>query len=383
MPQKQREPGVALALSGGGFRATLFHLGTLWRLNELKLLRGLKEITSVSGGSITSGWLGLSWNKLTFDASGEATNFVELIVDPLRQFCSSGCDLHTVIKGWLNPLRRPSYYLANHYRKALFGDATLQHLPSSEEGPRFTIYATNLQTGVSVRMTRKRLADYRIGEIPNPDIPLATAVAASSAFPPLYIPLKLEVNPSAWQEFEGADLFGNPSYCGLLYLGDGGIYDNMGLESIWDRYETVLMSDAGSPFQDLPKLGLARVSQISRLLRTLAIIDRQSRALRHRWFMRELDHDRGGDMKGTSWRIGTNIEDYPLSSVGRPGPMTSYNDRAKSLARIRTRLNCFTDQEQGWLINWGYALTDAALRSRVLDAGVPEGSWPVPEYKLT
>jgi hypothetical protein len=27
------ERGVGLALSGGGFRATLFHLGSLWRLN--------------------------------------------------------------------------------------------------------------------------------------------------------------------------------------------------------------------------------------------------------------------------------------------------------------------------------------------------------------
>ena len=373
---------MGLALSGGGFRATLFHLGSLWRLNELKLLRGMKEITSVSGGSITSGWLGLCWNKLTFDSSGEATNFVELVVKPVRRFCSSGCDIHTVLKGWVNPFRRPSHYLAKHYQKKLFGDATLQDLPSPEKGPRFTIYATNLQTGVSVRMMRKRLADYRIGEILDPDIPLATAVAASSAFPPLYIPLKLKVNPAAWQKLEGADLFGNPSYNRIMYLGDGGIYDNMGLESIWGRYETVLLSDAGSPFQDLPKLGMLRVSQISRLLRTLALIDRQSRALRHRWFMRELDHDRGGDMKGTFWRIGTDITDYPLSSLGRPSPITPYNDRAKSLARMRTRLNSFSDQEQGWLINWGYALTDAALRSRVMDAGVPEGSWPLPEHKL-
>ena len=88
-------------------------------------------------------------------------------------------------------------------------------------------------------------------------------------------------------------------------------------------------------------------------------------------------------MKGRFWRIGTNIDEFPLSGAGRPGPMTPYNDRAKSLASMRTRLNCFTDQEQGWLINWGYALTDAALRSRVLDAGVPAGTWPVPEHRLS
>ncbi len=119
-------------------------------------------------------------------------------------------------------------------------------------------------------------------------------------------------------------------------------------------------------------------SQISRLLRTLAIIDRQSRALRHRWLASGLQR---GEVKGTFWRIGTNIDEYPLASTGRSRPMTPYNDRAKSLAHMRTRLNRFTDQEQGWLINWGYALTDAALRSRVLDAVVPAGTGPVPEHK--
>jgi len=45
----------ALALSGGGFRATLFHCGALMRLNELGFLTKLSRISSVSGGAITSG----------------------------------------------------------------------------------------------------------------------------------------------------------------------------------------------------------------------------------------------------------------------------------------------------------------------------------------
>src|SRR5208282_640505 len=53
------EPGTALCLSGGGYRAMLFHLGSLWRLNEAGLLRKLNRISSVSGGSITAGMLGL------------------------------------------------------------------------------------------------------------------------------------------------------------------------------------------------------------------------------------------------------------------------------------------------------------------------------------
>jgi NTE family protein len=46
------EAGIALCLSGGGYRAMLFHLGALWRLNELGYLAKLARVSSVSGGSI-------------------------------------------------------------------------------------------------------------------------------------------------------------------------------------------------------------------------------------------------------------------------------------------------------------------------------------------
>src|SRR5438094_9386228 len=78
---------IGLALSGGGFRATLFHLGTLWRLNELAYLPKLDRISSVSGGSITSGALAVHWPKLQW-TSGIATNFPDEIVKPLLAFCS-------------------------------------------------------------------------------------------------------------------------------------------------------------------------------------------------------------------------------------------------------------------------------------------------------
>src|SRR6266699_6318861 len=71
----QPEDGLALCLSGGGYRAMLFHLGALWRLNELGYLPRLARISSVSGGSITAGVLGLHWSKLGFDATGVAKNF--------------------------------------------------------------------------------------------------------------------------------------------------------------------------------------------------------------------------------------------------------------------------------------------------------------------
>ena len=43
------DEGLGLCLSGGGYRAMLFHLGALWRLNEAALLHTADRVSSVSG----------------------------------------------------------------------------------------------------------------------------------------------------------------------------------------------------------------------------------------------------------------------------------------------------------------------------------------------
>ena len=53
----------------------LFHLGVLWRLNELQYLPKLDRCSSVSGGSITNGALALNWKNLGFDGNGFAQKF--------------------------------------------------------------------------------------------------------------------------------------------------------------------------------------------------------------------------------------------------------------------------------------------------------------------
>src|SRR5437762_9214975 len=85
--------GLALCLSGGGFRATLFHLGAVRRLNECGMLAQLDVITSVSGGSILNGVLATRWPRLSIDAGGVITNFEDEIAQPVRAFC--GTDIRT------------------------------------------------------------------------------------------------------------------------------------------------------------------------------------------------------------------------------------------------------------------------------------------------
>jgi NTE family protein len=76
-PDDRRPESAALCLSGGGYRTMVFHVGVLWRLYEARLLGGVKRISSVSGGSITFGLLGVKWRELGFDPATLKRDFVQ------------------------------------------------------------------------------------------------------------------------------------------------------------------------------------------------------------------------------------------------------------------------------------------------------------------
>jgi NTE family protein len=377
---------TGLALSGGGYRAMLFNLGSVWRLNELGWLRTLDMITSVSGGSILNGVLATRWSKLSWNAGGVATNFAPIVAEPIQAIAGQTLDLFAGIEGIASIFSSISDKVTKAYDKKLFHGARLQKDVSPYEPgktPRFLFYATSLQTGSSVRIERKRLADYKIGEIPSPDLPVARVVAASSAFPPVLSPVELELDPSSWRSLPGAFLSNRDDLKRRLLLTDGGVYDNMGLEAIWDRCETVLVSDAGAPLDidaDPP------TDWTRQAIRVLDIVTEQTRALRRRGLMQDFQQTQEEGRsdstptkrKGTYWGIRTKISAYAL-----PDAMTSDNTTTESLQHIRTRLNEFTPTEQGRLINWGYALTDAGMRKYVDPTNAVPGAWPVPQFPLS
>ena len=339
------EPGIGLALSGGGFRATLFHIGACWRLVELGILTDLARISSVSGGSIFAGVL--ASRALKPDAA--VANYQQLIVDPLRSFCRLPIDTVAVGEGLLTPWKSVSQAVEDQYGKALFQTITLDRLP---ESPRFVFNATNLRTGRSFRFSKPYMGDYRIGPIRNPNVSLAKVVAASSAFPPFLSPLIID-NPGPFEAVPGADLNGNPHYTQRLYLSDGGVYDNLGLETVWNRCSTVLVSDAGAPF------GIGETVEtdwVKQSLRALDVATDQARGLRKRALINDFKRNA---RSGTYWGIETQIAKYQL-----PTAMKCNDAIVKPLASIRTRLNPFSDAEQEQ-INWGYALCDAAVRTHV------------------
>lgn len=377
-----RDEGIALCLSGGGFRATLFSLGSIWRLNELGVLAKLKIITSVSGGSILSGYLGLQWSKLTFDSHGIATNFVGLVATPIQSFCKQRVAIPSAIAGILNPIETIGDEMTRAYT-ALYGNATLQALPQAS--PEFVIYATSLQTGRSVRMTRDYLADYMVGVFPfnlTNAISLAQAVAASSAFPPVLSPQMIKTDPTQWVTTQGATLV-TPEWRQRLVLTDGGVYDNMGLEAAWHRFKTVLVSDAGAPFK--PESN-PHTDWVRQPIRVADVMCDQTRALRKRWLVQDWRDQqnvaKAGQAKereGAYWGIRTQIGKYQSASVT---PITTDKPLTQKLASIRTDLDPFSDQEQGWLINWGYALTDAAIRRWLPGLGNGPGTQPITAYPV-
>jgi len=356
------EPGAAICLSGGGYRAMLFHVGALWRLNEAAYLPKLERVSSVSGGSITAGVLGLAWPKLGFDGSGVAQRFQPEVVEPLRKMAGRTIDFPAIASGLLLPWTTIGERVAAAYRRYLFGQSTLQDLPDK---PRFVLNATNLQSGVLWRFAKPYMRDYRVGEVKAPQVDLGTAVAASSAFPPFLSPVVLKLDEAAFTP--GSGELQRAPFTTRPFLTDGGVYDNLGLETIWDRYETILISDGGGHMkeQERPK----RLWPLH-AFRVLGVIDSQVRALRKR---SAIDDFKAGRQKGTYWGIWTNIADYQLPST-LPAP----HDLTLRIAATPTRLGKMDGAVQERLINWGYAVCDAALRRHV-DPGLPaDGAFPYP-----
>jgi len=354
---------LALCLSGGGYRAMLFHLGTLWYLSDAGYLPKLDRVSSVSGGSITAGVLATRWNELHFDAHGRATNFAELVVVPVRQMANTTVDAGGVILGLLTPGTTVSDRIIRSYKNILFGDATLQDIV---DRPRFVINATSVQTGSLFRFSKPYIGDWRIGMILKPRTSVAEAVAASSAFPPVLSPARLDFRHSDWTDLNTGEC-GRPPFTTRAVLTDGGVYDNMGLETAWKRCKRVLVSDAGGKYQpdEDPHSDWARHS-----LRINATIDNQVRSLRKR---QVIEAFKSGDHAGAYWGMWTKPSEYTASSV-----LTIPDDKALELAKTPTRLAKLPIATQNRIINFGYGMAERAIRSFYDPAALAPAAFPCP-----
>ncbi len=355
-------PGMALALSGGGYRAMLFHTGVLWRLTDAGVLPQLQRVSSVSGGSIVSALLGLRWRDVAAPGATPAA-FVQQVVTPIRALAHVNIDVTAVGAGTFLP-GTISQHVARAYAAHLFGDATLQDLP--DDPPRFVINATNVQSGALWRFSKPYMRDYLVGKVSRPRVRLAEAVAASSAFPPFLSPARLPASVLQFDPPTDGEPLHRPPFTTDVVLSDGGVYDNLGLETIWKNYDTLLVSDAGQKMaeDERPDTDWPRHAK-----RVLDIVDNQVRSLRKRQLIGAF---KAGLRKGAYWGIRTDIADY--ATPGLPCPVA----RTRLLAAVPTRLSDTDDVTQERLINWGYAICDTALRAHVLPALPAATAFPYP-----
>lgn len=216
-------------MSGGGFRAAAFHLGVMQELKNNGLLDKIDLFSCVSGGSIAGAAVALNWGS---------ANKLELLDTYLR---TRSIAVSSFIMGAINPFESRIERLADAYDDDLFHNKTLSALSN---GPRIYLNSTNLATGnmfffVAGGGEKCEMGEHELGVIEAPGFPISQAVAASSAFPPVFPPLKLDAGTYA------------PASVEYVTLTDGGIYDNMGVGPLLrdkNALDYVIVSDGGKPF---------------------------------------------------------------------------------------------------------------------------------------
>lgn len=237
---------IGVSLSGGGFRATVFHLGVLARLAEEGHLEDVAELSTVSGGSLCVG-LVYACNNFRWPSSAE---LLDNVLPRTRELLTTQ-DLQSALIGGIVRLPLRLFFTRADDLSRLLQErwgvtARLSALPAH---PRWMINATCYETGRNWRFERSRMGDSAFGYTSDTDVPLSDALAASAAFPGLIGPLVLNTGPYSWSQ-DGRSQPDKPAYSSV-HLWDGGVYDNLGVEGLhsflggWEGdVDLLIVSDA-------------------------------------------------------------------------------------------------------------------------------------------
>ena len=283
---------IGLALSGGGHRAAVFHIGVLSFLAEHGLLENVKHLSTVSGGSVVMGLI----YKLNAYKFPDSQTYLNDILPQLRPYFTDYSLQGSTI---LNMLKKLTFINRNSILSY-----TLKHdweikanMQDIDDIPVWSINATVLETGKSWRIEKQKMGAHDLGYVTYPEIELADAIAASAGFPIGIGPLRLDVKkfdfmPKGFVEEKSL----------LLY--DGGLYDNLGIEVLiknnFTRFakgiDFAMLSDASKPFENKSVPYLGRVNRI------IDASTEQIRVLKVRLFHKFLHENRGDCMH---IRIGT------------------------------------------------------------------------------
>ena len=423
---------VGLGLSGGGFRASFYHVGLLARLAELDLLRHVEYLSCVSGGSIVGAHYYLEVRKLLSekrDADIVRQDYIDIVARIERDFFEGvATNIRARIGAeWLTNLKMifvPSYsrtlrvgalYESEIYSKVQDADGIagrerwLNDLKISPLGevddfspkqhnwrrqnkvPVLVLNATSLNTGHNWQFTASWMgeppagidaevdANYRLRRLYYSDAPeghqrvrLGHAVAASACVPGIFEPLTLA------DIYERTVQPGDKKVRPLVRLVDGGVHDNQGVSSLLEQdCSVMLISDASGQMesQDTPSSSLIGVP-----LRTSSILQSRVRASQYEDLASRRD---GGLLSGFMFvHLKKGLEGLPVDWIGSTDPsppagtdpLLPYGVQRivqTKLAGVRTDLDSFSEVEATALMATGYLTTAQALTQPILGFEVP------------
>lgn len=407
---------VGLALSGGGFRASLYHIGVLARLAELDMLRHVEVISSVSGGSILGAYYYLELRQLLrTKPDGEITrdDYVQLVRNVEAGFLE-GVQRNIRIRMMFEPgsnwkvlsssTSTTTDRLADLYERELYSRVKddnagarprfIQDLLITPEdaaddfNPRYDnwrrinkvpiliLNATTLNTCHNWQFTatfmgeppgraidtkidaNDRLRRMYYGDAPPPfrRLRLGQAVAASACVPGLFDPLVLD------------RLY--PEYAAKLV--DGGVYDNQGAASLLEQDCTVLLVSDASGQTAIEKIPGG--DRIGVSLRTNNVLMARSRQEMYQILSALAD---AGLLRGVAYvHLKKDLDAEKVDWVDCPDPstpekrdvLTTYRvrkDLQTLAAAIRTDLDAFSDAEADLLMFSGYQMMTEEFRASI------------------
>ncbi|MCL2499343.1 MAG: patatin-like phospholipase family protein [Defluviitaleaceae bacterium] len=297
---------IGLALSGGGIRAAVFHLGVLRYMADSGLFSRISSISSVSGASLCMG--------VIFAANGNKWPSAEAFIKDIQPRVKRLIINEDIQRSAL--LRLPFSPTKWNNRVELLADmleekwgvvGNLQDLPSF---PFWEINCTTFETGNRFRFRKDYMGDQKIGYVQNPNLPISHLIAASAAYPVLIGPYTLKTTDLRFT----ADKQGKGKNAEVLdryTLWDGGVFDNLGLDALHkigghlDReINFLIVSDASLPLEHQNR---GRPSQ--NLRRLLDIATNQANHLRARDFIYSIV----GWKRGLYVKIGEGVRNYPTT----------------------------------------------------------------------
>ena len=407
---------VGLALSGGGFRASLFHIGVLAALAERDLLRHVEVLSCVSGGSILGAHYYLELQRLLEtkpDTEITREDYIRIVERVASSFLA-GVQQNIRMRTFGNPWDNLRMYfsraysrthkLGEMYEKHLYSrvarnggqparftadlrirpaDASPEFHPRDENWrraakvPALVVNTSSLNSGHQWQFTTSFMGEppsiintkvdgnYRLrrmyyDQAPKPygQVRLGHAVGASSCVPGLFEPL----------QFNG--LYKDIA----VTLVDGGVHDNQGILSLLEQdCDQLIISDASGQMGEVDEPG---VGPLPVLYRSDAIFQTRMRDLGYRDLASRV---RGGVVSATYMHLKQGLEVTPKDWIECDDPkenplatttaaqFTAYDvrkDVQRLLADIRTDLDSFCDAEAHALMTSGYKMAAHNLKQR-------------------